>query len=239
MTIDEMVYDFKLKADKVDTLSKQDFLVPQIDWFLNQAHEVYLKRYYGFQNPYRDGFEMSQKRVADLAVLHMKYPVQPAVALIPQDLNIYELPLDNLLYTPFVITRVQVELIDEDLCKTVASTKLAQNDDLNDILKDPFNNSTSNTVPINFGKSSGSGASIFFYPGTKTLGNAFVEYLKMPIKVWSGGYEYIDGVIYPKTNSEMPEHTHQDIVSTAVELAKLSVEDPSYQAHYNFSHTME
>ena len=238
MTINEMVYDFKLKADKIDTLSKQDFLPEHIDWFLNQAQEVYLKRYYGFQNPYRDGFEMSQKRIADLASLHVKFPVQPALSLIQHDENVYELQLEDLLYVPFTITRLQVEMTKDD-CTEKVGTRLSQNDDLNEILKDPFNNSDSGTVPVNYGKSSSEGTSIFFYPGTHTLGDAYVEYIKMPEKVHSGTYEYIDGVTYPVTDSELPVHTHQDIVATAVELAKLSVEDPSYKAHYNFSHTME
>ena len=43
MDVKSMHYDFKLKMDRVDTLSNPDFNIAEIDWLLNEAQLVFVK----------------------------------------------------------------------------------------------------------------------------------------------------------------------------------------------------
>ena len=47
MTVQEMHYEFKLKLNKVDSLDYSNFQVPEIDWYLNEAMNVFMKQRYG------------------------------------------------------------------------------------------------------------------------------------------------------------------------------------------------
>lgn len=110
MTAQELRYDFKLKYDKVDSQTKQNFNPAEIDWILNWAQETLVKRRYGQNNILRTGFEGTQKRIDDLSTLVVKYPKQPEVFLTNLGDGVYELPLNSLLhdYLFFIRGKVQV-----------------------------------------------------------------------------------------------------------------------------------
>lgn len=227
MNIQEMHYDFKFKLDKVDSQSRENFNVAEIDWILNRAQEVFVKRRYSPNNLYRLGFEGNQKRIDDLSTLVVKYPEQPDINLIQHD-NTYELPLDELKYPYYFFLQGEVEVVEPN-CIKFAKMKYIQHDDLNFALEDPFNNSTSNSILFNFGRSSdGTTSSIYLYPATETLSKARITYLKQPRQLSFGTYTYINGVTLPEQSSELPEHTHAEIVDIAVELASTIIEDPNF-----------
>lgn len=228
MNIIEMHYDFDLKYDRVTSQYRQDFNRAEKDWLLNEAQYVVLKQRYGLHNNYQSGFESLQKRIDDLSSIHIKYPRQPYVTLTyHSDENIYELPLSSLEEEYWIFTSKGKVKVSEDDCDYVASVKLVQNDD--DVERDPFQNSYREEVNINFGKSSEEeGSSIYFYPGSLTLTEAYIEYLKKPNRMNFGGYEYIDGVTYNQTNCELPDMLHNEIVDIAVNIAAGIIENPNY-----------
>ena len=43
MTIQDMHYDFKKKLDKIDSQQNKNLLIPEIDWVLNEAQEMFVK----------------------------------------------------------------------------------------------------------------------------------------------------------------------------------------------------
>ena len=43
MNAREMHYDFKQKLNKIDSQKYRDLIVPEIDWKLNEAQEVFVK----------------------------------------------------------------------------------------------------------------------------------------------------------------------------------------------------
>ena len=229
MTSMEMNYDFKLKVDKIDSLSQADFNIAQVDWLLNEAQTLFVKQRYQLNNNYNSGFEATQKRIDDLSSLHIKFPLQPAVPLSNVG-GIYELNLSQLAYKYMFLTRAYVEVMNVDnQCITTANVSLVQNDDLNEALKDPFNSPTFNEIPANYGRSSsGISSSIYLYPGDLLLGNAFVEYLKAPEKIYSGSYTYIDNTPVTPQDCELSEHTHSEIVDIAVELAASITQNPDF-----------
>ena len=62
MDVGEMHYEFKLKLNKVDSLDYNNFLVPEIDWYLNEAQNIFIKTRYSGNNSRATGFEASQKK---------------------------------------------------------------------------------------------------------------------------------------------------------------------------------
>lgn len=228
MTIRELHYAFKLAKDRIDTLSNQDFNVAEIDWLLNEAQLVFIKQRFGDWNNKRKGFENTTKRIADLSAITIKYPLQPA--LTPTlDSGVYEVSLSELLYSYFFYVSGSVDVVDDNDCLTNVPLRFVQHDDYRSVLRDPFNNPSLESIPFNWGRSSsGSNTSMYIYPGDYTIPSVYIEYLKYPSRISYGSYTYIDGVVYPEATSELSEHTHQEIVDIACQLAALATENPEY-----------
>jgi hypothetical protein len=229
MNIAEMHYDFDVKIDKVASSGRANFTRAERDWLLNRGTEMFIKQRYGLNNPHKTGFEGTQKRVDDLRSLVVKYPEQPGLSPIVHDENTYEIQLDELVYPYWFLVRGNAEVVFTD-CVRTASLKFIQHDDLNYALKDPFNKSSREEILFNFGRSSSDPTidSIYLYPGGLFLGAIYLEYIKQPAKLNYGGYEYIDGITYAQQSSDLPEHTHSEIVDLAVQLAAGIIEDPNY-----------
>lgn len=227
MTVQELRYDFKVKYDKVDSQSKENFNPAEIDWILNRAQETLIKRRYGQNNLYRTGFEGTQKRIDDLSTLVVKYPKQPEVPVINLGDNVYELPLDNLQHPYLFFLRGKVQIVKPS-CTVWARMQPVQHDDFDDALDDPFNSPSNEFIPYNFGRSSAGKSSIFLYSGGEILTKARVEYIKYPRRISGGDYVYINGVQYSEQTSELPEHMHTELVDVAVEIASSITEDPNF-----------
>jgi len=227
-SIKELHYSFKLGADRIDSLSSEDFSLAEIDWLINEAQMVFLKRRVGPNNFYKRGFENSQKRIDDLSTLVIKYPVQPAITPTLVE-DIYEVNLSDLLYTYFrFISGKVIATIATNCVKNIPLRHMSHDDYLL-ALRDPFNSPSTEFIPFNFGKSSASDTtSIYLYPGDYTIDEVHVEYIKYPSKVSYGNYIYIDGNTYPEATLEFPEHTHQEIIDVALEIAALNIENPEY-----------
>jgi hypothetical protein len=222
-----MHYDFRLKMDRVDTLTNPDFNIAEIDWLLNEAQLVFVKNRFGTNNTKHQGFEVTQKRIDDLSTLHVKFPEQTALTL-TLDEGIYEATLSSLKYNMLFFLRANVDVILTGCTKKVP-LKFVQSDDLSECLKDPFNASSLDYIVYNVGRSSTStGTSIYLYPGGYTLGGFYPEYIKYPTRISYGGYTYIDGTLLTSANCELPEQTHSEIVDLAVLLAAVNVENPEY-----------
>jgi hypothetical protein len=238
MSIQEMVYDFKIKADKVDSLRNENFESYEIDWLLNEAQLIFLKTRTAPNNIYQAGFEKIQKRVDDLSTLLIKFPLQPA--LIPTDLNngIYEVKLEDLAFDYYQLERVEVDVTNSCGTVRIRKSEFARENNIGNILTNPYEKPSYawRVLPHQFGKSTtGTGASLFFYTNDEfAVSTCYPEYLKIPIRVWIGTYNsldgnYIVGQIPTTVSSEFPEHTHNEIVDIAVnEAARIIKSDPNF-----------
>lgn len=228
MTIAEAHYQFKLNMDRIDSLSKQDFNIAEIDWLLNEAQLIFIKQRSGQSNKTRQGFEASQKRIDDLSTLVIKYPIQVGIAP-TLDNGVYELDLSNLSYKYLQLVSASAEIkLSEDCFKKVP-LRFIQHDDYLTAIRDPFNNASLEFIPFNYGRSSNGGStSLYIYPGEYNITLVFPEYIKYPAQVSLGNYPYIDGNIYPVTDLELPDHTHQEVVDIACQIASLNIENPEY-----------
>lgn len=237
MTTLELHFDFNFKVDKVATLSKEDFTLGEVDWLLNEAQNLLVKRYYTGNNTSNTAFETTQKRIDDLSSLVVKYPEQPELLPSLLDGGVYEIPLNDLVYEYWFFIRGNIKvfkLTGDMTCVKDATMKLISHDDLNRALEDPFNNTDMSEVLFNFGRSTEiissdySRSSIYLYPGIYGLGPVKIEYIKKPARINYGGYVYIDGITYSSQSSELPDHLHSEIVDLAVQVASGLIESPEY-----------
>lgn len=228
MTIAEAHYQFKLNMDRIDSLSKQDFNVAEIDWLLNEAQLVFVKQRASQSNQKRQGFEASQKRIDDLSTLVIKYPVQAGLVPVLDD-GVYEIDLSNLSYKYLQLVSASAEVkLSEDCLKKVP-LRFIQHDDYLTAIRDPFNSGSLEFIPFNYGRSSNGGStSLYVYPNDYIITFVYPEYIKYPSQVSYGNYTYIDGNNYATTDFELPDHTHQEIVDIACQIASLNIENPEY-----------
>lgn len=115
MTIQELHYDFKLKANRIDTSVNTDFNPAQIDWLLNEAQLIFIKQRFTTSNNKKRGFETTKKRVEDLASLIIKYPTQPELTPLKLSDNVYETRLNELTfeYMFFIDGQVNISLSND------------------------------------------------------------------------------------------------------------------------------
>lgn len=136
MDIREMHYGFKLKLNKIDSNQYSNIIIPEVDWYLNEAQDIFIKQRYGVTNNKKEGFEVTQKRIDDLRMLVVKgfLPSPPTIS--NTDTNAYEVCLpENYLF----LIRSKVN-IHKTGCtpKQDVGVLQVQHDDLNNIIQDPF-----------------------------------------------------------------------------------------------------
>jgi len=238
MTVQEMHYDFKIKFNKLDSNVYRDFQVPEIDWLLNEAQEVFLKQRYGINNTTQKGFEGSQKRIDDLRNLVMKNVSLSPVTQVDTVSYEAELP-DNYIFA----IRVQSVVTKTSCPDKTLVCKPTQHDDLSNCLLDPNYNPSYEwgEMPIVYGTISNltAGANrIFGYTdGSFTVTSFILDYLREPARiafpggVLGGQYILPDGstIALPNQDCELPEHTHREIVDIATLIAAGDINHPGYQ----------
>lgn len=98
MLIDQLHYNFKLEAERIDSQDKLDLEPVEIDAYLNKAIWTYLKeRYSVLPDKPKRGFETDQMRITQLSSLHIKSPhVQPGLTPTLIEDGLYELQLNEL-----------------------------------------------------------------------------------------------------------------------------------------------
>lgn len=240
MTVQEMHYDFKIKFNKLDSNDYRDFQVPEIDWLLNEAQEVFLKQRYGINNTTQKGFEGSQKRIDDLRNLVMKNVSLSPVNQVALDPVSYEAELpDNYIFA----IRVQSVVTKTSCPDKTLVCKPTQHDDLSNCLLDPNYNPSYEwgEMPVVYGTLSSNAADanrIFGYTdGSFTVTSFILDYLREPARIaFPGGVpggQYIlpDGstIVLPNQDCELPEHTHREIVDIATLIAAGDINHPGYQ----------
>ena len=104
MDIKAMHYDFKKKLNKVDSQQYKNLRVPEIDWVLNEAEDVFIemiihpRKFSGYL-----GFEKNQRTIDDIRQLVVPVDDTVAIAPITPGGNNFSLPSD---YRHFVAAEV-------------------------------------------------------------------------------------------------------------------------------------
>jgi len=189
---------------------------------------IFLKRRTSPRNNRNEGFEASQKHINDLSSVVIKFPLQTGI--IPAvDSGVYSINLSELTYKYYQMINLYVDITVSADCTKSVPLRFVQHDDLQTALRDPFYNGSLDSIPYTFGRSLDNGGSaVYIYPNQLVVAKVYPEYIKYPNKVNFGGYVYIDGVTYPESTLEFPEHTHSEIVDIACQIAAMNIESPEY-----------
>lgn len=233
MTISEMHTAFKLELDKIDSLQYPSFSTTEIDYWLNRGIKKFAKtRYSGF-NPKKEGFEQTQKRIDDLRTLVREVTV-PCTTTGATKTNGYVLTtgFSNAVFTaaPYWLslgeevsitpsggsaTRVGVTEVTADTYRFEIDNPYSSYILHYDSAK-PLRLFYNNTIE-------------FISDGNYTVNNAYIRYLKEPTEVDYG----------TATDCDLPDHTHDEIVSTAVALVLENIEQPRYNSYSQENTMME
>jgi len=221
MTIEEMHYDFKTKINKIDTQSYRNLKIPEIDWALNEAQELFVKLIAEPRIKNGLGFETSQRSIDDIRTIVVNHNCVPIIN------NIATLPNN---YWHFIGAEIEME---KGACTDVKGKfHVKQHDDEFEI--SPFDRSSFEWRVVNgvFFE----GGVKFYTDGTFTLNNFCLSYIRKLayIHYASGfnvvGYNLPSGTSLSGTvNCELPEHTHREIVDLAVKIKSGEIQSPDYK----------
>ena len=221
MTVEEMHYDVKIKFNKVDTESNRNLKIPEIDWSLNEAAELFVKMIAEPRIKNGLGFETSQRSIDDIRTIVVNSNC------IPVTNNIATLP-DN--YWHFVGAEV---IMEKGACDEVKGKfHVRQHDDEFEL--SPFDRSSFEWRIVN-GVFFEDGVK-FFTDGSFTLSEFCLSYIRKMAYIHyavgfnATGYKLPSGTLLTGSeNCELPEHTHREIVDLAVMILSGQVQSPDYK----------
>lgn len=230
MTARGMHYDVKQKLNKIDSQKYREIKVPEIDWKLNEAQEIFVKMIAEPRSSQTVGFEVNERTIDDIRTLVVDQ--KPSEYLIPQQFD----------DTSFIVTlpddywyKINITVLaSKGSCKGVAlyDSKTVQHDDSSE--SSPFDESSFEWRVSNY-RYNKDGIRLFT-DGTFTIDKVGLDYLKRPPRIcnavdWIGGtYEGLDGNTYTgMQDCILPEGTHSEIVDIAVMMIANDLNLPSYQ----------
>lgn len=231
MTIKEMHYDFKQKLNKIDSQKYRNLLVPEIDWKLNEAQEVFVKMVAEPMVAREMGFEIGQRTIDDISTIVVDQKFVDGIVPTVYDANDSSYKAD--LPTSYWF-RVGIKIFaTKNTCINVLldRSKLVKHNDKSESSvfdKSSFEWRTCNYRFIKEGLR-------LFTDGTFTPTKVCYEYLKKPRMVWNaqdfegGTYDTLDGITLNGTqDSELPTGVHRDIVDLAVLITAGDLNLPDY-----------
>jgi hypothetical protein len=236
MTAAEMHIAFKLGLDKTNSLSYPSFLPEEIDFWLNQATRKFVKTRYSGVNPKREAFEQSQKRTDDLRTLVIEETLTPTETGATKT-NGWLVDLDNLTYTYWFSLGEEVEIeyipttyYNPNHVKTTRLTGVicVTSDDYRSKIDDPLSEHIlhyDSAKPLRLFYND---TIEFITDGNYDITEVYVRYIKQPAEIETG-----------VTNCDLAEHTHDEIVNMAVQLALENIEQPRLQSYTQSINTME
>jgi hypothetical protein len=183
-----MHFEFKTRANRLDTQHYQDLPPYMIDSLLNNAVNYFME-HYAYVN--RIPFELTQSRIDMLSNLVIGYPEQSALIPTQVDNNVYEVKLENLVYKYAHLVRAFAEgncgLVNVKLVPMEILTRT-----LNDELQKP--SVKWKRLVATLRKTSDSiNPSLYIYgENGMTVDSVKIEYLKQPKPVFIGLYNSID-----------------------------------------------
>lgn len=221
MTTREMQLDFKRKFNKIDSQKNRNILVPEIDLYLNEAAELFVKKVAQPKVNNGLGFETTQRITEDIKSIVMPGTWLPVVN------NIISLPP---LYLYYIKGKVK---ITKGNCPAV-ETKLSIEEHRDEFEESLFYKSSFEWRVVN-GIFTSAGIEVFT-DGTFTITEAKISYIrKIPYfhnaqDFGAGSYIHPSGVTLTGTvPCDLPEHTHREIVDIAVMLASSEVNTSDLQ----------
>lgn len=193
MTSLEMLREFKVGIDKIDSSSYPEIYDEQIFMFINRFITQLV-------NAGRKVFEETQVITDNLKSLVFTERLTSTVD--PNEATQYNFDLREIAYY-FYIKSYAVTLILDDV-QGKATTKVTQLDDIEVILQDPFNKPKNYKIPITFSRNTITGYS----DGRFRIPTLSLTYCKKPV------------IVDASNNCDLDEQIHYSIVEGAIEIAR-------------------
>ena len=236
MDIRELHYSFKMKMNKIDSNQNRSFLIPEIDFLLNEAQLLFTEWCYNPRRiPLKSGFEVNQGMIDDLQAITVNELLVPTIFIDIDNTKYIEatFPID---YLHFIRAHLIAEINECPLKEYRIFIK--QHDDI--IKSDPFQKSSATwgeaAAEIRGKKIRIMGSSDFDFDGLSSSSKVNLIYIKKPDFIhnaadWSvNGYNDINGnLLTGRVNPEFPDQSCIKIVDIAVMIAAGSILTPNYQ----------
>lgn len=223
-----MHYDVKTKLNKIDSQQYRNLRVPEIDWTLNEALEIYIKLIAQPRVTNHLGFEINQRSIDDIRTIVVNNLVLTPIAINSNEYYV-ELPEDYMFYVSSEITMSKTGCNS----RKTQQVKVRQHDDM--FNTSPFDTSSFEWREVN----------IIFYEnrikiftdGTFIPTSLQLNYIRKHIYIHNaqdflptGSYTLPDGTVLTGfQDCELPEHTHREIVDLAVLIMSGNLQTGDYQ----------
>lgn len=227
MDIRSMHYDFKTKINKIDSQQYKNFRVPEIDWKMNEAYEIYVKSIAEPRLTNHLGFETSQRTIDDIRTI-VNNNITLALGTVDTNSTTYIIPDDYLFYLSGEV------IIKKEGCKEKrARLIIRQHDDRHE--ESSFDNSSYEWGEVN-ARFVGNTIKLFTNE-TFTIVSVNLNYIRKHAYIHNA-QDFLPGSTYTlpsgeilvgSQNCELPEHTHREIVDIAVLIATGELQIPDYQ----------
>lgn len=228
MDIRGMHYDYKQKLNKIDSQQYRNLKVPEIDWKIREAIDLFIKLVAEPKFRNNLGFETTQRVIDDIRTLVVNgeelslslYGTDSYVAILPDDYSYY-------------ISTDAMFIKKGDCTLRADKIYVRQHDDEFEI--SPFDKSNFDWREVNI---------TFFEEGIRiytdgqfTIENFNINYIKQHPLVHNaqdypgGTYTMTDGTVL--TGSQdciLPKHVHSEIVDLAVLLTTVDLQMPDFEA---------
>lgn len=228
MNAKEMHYDFKQKLNKIDSQKYRNLLVPEIDWKLNEAQEVFVKIVAEPRMRKDVGFEVNQRTKNDIRTIVVDQLFGGGVVPTSYDSTSYiaALPTDY-----WFLLGCKIFATKGNCANVRLAIREVDHDDENEL--SPFHKSsfTWRVSNVWFNKD---GLRIFT-DGTYSITKVCFEYLKKPRAINNspdfvgGTYTDLQGnVLNTAQSCELPDMVHREIVDLAVLITAGDLNLPDY-----------
>lgn len=229
MTVENMHYDFKQKLNKIDSQKYRNLLIPEIDWKLNEAQEIFIKTIAQPRLRNLLGFESNQRTISDIRKIVVNQDLtNTCITPIQIDSKTYlsPIPSDYWFYADSYVT------INKAPCgEKQAYVFERQHGDLHE--KSNFDESSYEWEEIN-ARYNEDGIRLFT-DGTFTITKHCLNYIRRPLYIHyangtsAGQYRLPDNtLLVGKQDCELSEHTHREIVDLAVMITTGDLQIPDY-----------
>lgn len=226
MQVRDLVYNFKLKADKRDSKNAANLKLPAIIFLLNEGmSSLLIKKYSGKNTPLRAAIEEIQKRRDEFQRL-----------IVPNETLIATAGVDNWYLSDLTKTKKPyLFLLRCNMNASKGSCKnrrlkgvIAETDDL-DLIED----STMEDSSFEWGDCRYRLAEDkiqMLSDGTFKINSAKIDYLRYPKPIDVEGYKKADGTLSTDSECELPDFLHYAVIDEALVVYASSFNSADMQA---------
>lgn len=209
-TVRNMHYDYKQKLNKIDSQKNRNFQVPEIDWKINEALEIFIHQVVEPKYNQIAGFETSQRSIDSIRPLVVEKLEINATSLSADSYTI-TLPVDYMMHI------ASFGQCKKSACRKTIRTTPIQHGDKETV----FHSSSFEWEDLN--RMFSGDKIIIKTDGTFTVEKVFLSYIKLPkyvhtaVDFINSTYTLPDGtVLTGYQECELPVDTLREIVDIAV-----------------------